>query len=240
MLMTAGTYTAKYRDGSGVVQKVTTGCRTLDAAKAVLLDLETRADKVRSGKWTAAEDAVLNHRATPIEQHVDAYIAHLRGKRGKGARVAVSKRHVLNVKHSLDCVIGGCGFEHLRDLNREAVDGWVTGQQQKEAVPAARTHNAHLAAVTAFGNWCVQTRRLIVNPFDRLIKLDEKADRRRERRALTEEELHRLLRVAIVRPLAEYGRESEKLPPEKQSGRRTSTSTGPRPKHAKCSPISRT
>ena len=43
----AGTYTAKYRDGSGIVRKVSTGCRDESAARSVLADLERRAELVK-------------------------------------------------------------------------------------------------------------------------------------------------------------------------------------------------
>lgn len=46
----------------------------------------------------------------------------------------------------------------------------------------------------------------LVNPFVGTPKTDESADVRRKRRALTEDQLARLLRVAELRPLAEYGR----------------------------------
>lgn len=75
----------------------------------------------------------------------------------------------------------------------------------------ARTLNAHLAALTAFASWCVESRRLAANSFSRLRKRDERADRRRERRAMTEDELRRLLTVARLRPIAEYGRAVVKL-----------------------------
>lgn len=66
IVVTARTYTAKYRDGSGIVQEVATGCRDESAARAVLNELEKRADKVRSGIRTVAEDAVIDHQATPL------------------------------------------------------------------------------------------------------------------------------------------------------------------------------
>ena len=59
----------------------------------------------------------------------------------------------------------------------------------------------------AFLNWCVDESRLVGNPFAGVPKADEKADRRRTRRSMTEEELNHLLFVALWRPLAEYGRE---------------------------------
>lgn len=60
------TYTAKYRDGDGVLREVATRCRDQQAARAVLQQLQIRADNVRSGLRTAAEDAVIDHQATPL------------------------------------------------------------------------------------------------------------------------------------------------------------------------------
>ena len=49
IVITAKTYTAKYRDGSGMVQEVATGCRDESAARSLLTDLERRAEKVKGG-----------------------------------------------------------------------------------------------------------------------------------------------------------------------------------------------
>ncbi len=54
-----------------------------------------------------------------------------------------------------------------------------------------------------------------------LPRADAKADRRRQRRALTENELGKLLEVARLRPVAEFGRAKVKLPPDECKGRRT-------------------
>ena len=59
--MEAGTYTAKYRDGSGIVRKVTTGCRDESAARSILTKLERRAELVKGGILTADEDAAIDH-----------------------------------------------------------------------------------------------------------------------------------------------------------------------------------
>jgi len=204
IIVEASTYTAKYRDGSGNVLKVTTGCRSKEAAETVLKELQDRADKVRCGAWTAAEDAVLDHRTTAIGVHVEAYLEHLRSKRGKGGKRRVSAHHVRNVEHNLRRIVEACSFKRLGDLNRAAVERWADAREADGM--AARTLNAHLVTLTAFGNWCVETKRIVANPFARPPKRDEAADRRRTRRALTADELRRLLKVARLRPLAEYGR----------------------------------
>jgi integrase len=220
-----GTYTAQFKDGSGVVRRVPTGCKSLDAARAVLADLESRADKVRAGIVTQAEANVAEHADTPAVEHAEAYVAALARKRGKGAKRTVSSQHVANVDYTLRLAFDECGFRWLRDLNRDAVERWVhrlldlpddevlddNGNVVTPRRPAARTINAKLATLTAWGNWLVESGRLTANPFARLRKLDEADDVRRQRRALTADELRRLLTVARLRPVAEYGRATVRI-----------------------------
>jgi hypothetical protein len=47
IMITARTYSAKYRDGAGVVREVATGCRTESGARSVLSDLERRVELVK-------------------------------------------------------------------------------------------------------------------------------------------------------------------------------------------------
>ena len=54
----------------------------------------------------------------------------------------------------------------------------------------------------AFGNWAVQDGRITVNPLQGLQKQNERADRRRVRRALSQDESARLIHAAARRPLA--------------------------------------
>ena len=65
----------------------------------------------------------------------------------------------------------------------------------------AVTRNGYREACVTFGNWCVRNRRLLSNPFAAVPKADAKADSRRKRRALTEDELVDCLDVARRRPL---------------------------------------
>ena len=70
----SGTYVARYRDGDGIVVEVSTGCRDKTAAQNVLADLERKAERVRAGLLTPAEARTAEHLATPIGEHVDAYL----------------------------------------------------------------------------------------------------------------------------------------------------------------------
>ncbi len=187
-------FLARFRDGQGVVQTVPTGCKEADTARAVLADLERRAELVKAGVITPAQDAVADHRRTTISGHVEAYLASLQAR-------GVTPTHHANVRRQLTAVIEGCRFKTLADIKREPVEKWLTGSVN--AKRSARTRNCYLNALKWLCNWCVDTERLVANPIARVQRADEHADRRRQPRALTPDELVRLLDAARRRPLAE-------------------------------------
>jgi integrase len=191
IVITAKTYTAKYRDGGGVVQEVATGCRDESAARSMLTELEKRAEKVRGGILTAAEDATIDHRGTPLADHIAAFIDH---QRARGL-----SRRVNDTRSQLRRVANECGFVRLADLDATILERWLL--DRKADGMSAGTMNQYRSAWVAFGSWCVRNGRLSGNPLIVLPKADESADRRRTRRALTESELMRLLDVAQRRPL---------------------------------------
>ena len=198
IVVTVGTYLAKFRDGDGLVCEVSTGCRDEDAARSVLGKLERRAELVKSEVITTAEAATADHQRTPIADHFAAYLNHIRAK---GATVA----HVADLKRKSERLFADC-FWTLRDIDAESLESWLNDRQAEGM--SARTRNAYLQTARGFCKWCVQAERLASNPLVRIAKADEKCDRRRQRRSMTEAELVTLLQVARLRPLAEFGRES--------------------------------
>ena len=76
----SGTFIAKYRDGSGLVCEVSTGCREEDAARTVLAKLERRAELVKAKVITAAEDRIADHHSELLTGHIADYLQSLRTK----------------------------------------------------------------------------------------------------------------------------------------------------------------
>jgi len=188
----AATFTAKYRDGQGRVREVATGCRDATAARQILANLEKRADGVRSGIRTAAEDAAHDHQASPLPEHCAAYLVYLQVE-------GTTRVHRDNVTRCLNRVATDCRFASLSDLNREALESWLVAMDA--AKMGARTRNTYRSAIVAFANWCVETDRLAANPLAKVEKADEASGQRRKRRAMTEAELVKLLDFARRRPL---------------------------------------
>jgi integrase len=107
--------------------------------------------------------------------------------------------HRENTRRHLGRLAEDCGFARLGDLRREALERWLADEARGDR--SARSRNAHRTALVSFGNWCVAVDRLASNPFKGVPRANEAADPRRRRRAMTEDELARLLEVARARPL---------------------------------------
>ncbi len=195
----AGTYTAKYRDGSGVVREIATGCKLKDAAQSVLRELVRRAEQVRAGVMSVSEDAVRDWLTTDIQDSLSDYVESLKSN-GR------SESHIADCQRLAGRVFRDCSMKLMRDIAGTPIERWLNARSLEGISP--RTRNSYLQAVRGFCRWCVTSNRLAIDPTKQVIKPDESSDCRRKRRSLTPEELERLLYVARWRPLAEYGRQT--------------------------------
>jgi integrase len=194
VVLKAATYTAKYRDGSGVVREKALGCREKESARQMLARLEQRAEKVRTGVVTATEEAISDHQDAPLGLHFSAYIDHQNAKE-------VSRQRVKDTRSQLRRVARDCGFRALADLDGLAFERWLAARKSEGM--AAATRNEYRGAFLGFANWCIRNRRLATNPFGDVPRADVKSDRRRVRRALAEAELEKLLEATRRRPVVD-------------------------------------
>ena len=206
IVIQAGTFTAKYRNGAGLVVETATGCHDETAARRTLGELERRGELVKSGVMTTAEDAISDHQPTALVEHFDAYRAFHTAKGLNAVRIK-------NTRARLVRLATDCGFRRLADLTADALEKWLGARAAESPSMSPGNRNEFRQELVGFGNWCVRTRRLVSNPFATVPKADAKADQRRKRRSMTEAELERLLDVARWRPVAEYGRETRPTDP---------------------------
>ena len=197
-------YIARFRDGSGQIAEVATGCKDEVAARTVLTKLERRAELVRAGVLTPDEDNAADHAHLPLSKHLDAYEKHLKAK-------SCNPRRISMVRRRLERLARDCRFSRLSKMSVGPIERWLV--EQAEVGMAAATRNTYREAAICFGNWCRRTHRLTYNPFADVPRADQNADRRHQRRALTEAEVMRLLKVARLRPLAEFGCERTQTKP---------------------------
>lgn len=150
--------------------------------------------KIKVGVLTLAEDVMTDYQYTPLDDHVTVYIAHLEAR-------GATARHCAERRRYVEGLFDACGFRQLREFDRVIVERWLLART-KEGM-GARTRNLFHSSLVGFCNWAVANGRLLANPFDAVPVANERADRRRERRALTDEEFRRLLEAARQWPLLE-------------------------------------
>ena len=169
----SATYTAKYRDGSGVIREVATGCRDKTAAMAVLRDLTGRAERVKSGLLSSSDDAVIDSQPIPFADHLGNYLADHRNRGSSETTIDGAKARIERLQRD-------CRLTRLGDISAADIQNWLSLARDKGL--SARTRNSYLEALKAFLNWCVKTKRFLANPLKEIAKADEKTDRRLVRR----------------------------------------------------------
>jgi len=164
--------------------------RTKDrrAADLMAADIVRREELKRAG----IVDPYGEHHERPLTEHLRDFEKTLR------ARGVVTK-YLEDRMGCLRAYVEQTGVENLKDLSLPSASGFLS--EIKATKVSARTVNRYYSALKQFGIWLVKTRRAQFDPFDGLKKLNEEADRRHVRRALTPEEAAQLVKAARERPL---------------------------------------
>lgn len=92
-------------------------------------------------------------------------------------------------------ITAGAEFDSLADFNPEAVQVFLRSLRKANKF-GHRTYNHYLQSIDTFCNWCVATKRLVSNPLAGIERLNTAVDVRRQRRALTSDEMSRLIESA--------------------------------------------
>ncbi len=194
----------RYRNADGHMVEESTGCTKEENAREVLRGWVKRSEDVRSGRLSETDAAITDFQNVKLVEHIAEYIDDLRERGINAQRIKTSETY-------LTADAAGCRFRWLRDLDAGKLRKWL----RQDSEMSAATYNWHASLWTAFGWWLygkrldgkqsslTGERRIASNPFDGFGLKDVKQDRRREARAITQEELGRLFDVARRRPLDE-------------------------------------
>jgi hypothetical protein len=92
------------------------------------------------------------------------------------------------------------GFTFWSDIQGSKVQNYLHGLQDGKDGMSAQTFNHYLQHVKQFCNWMVKDGRANASPVAYLQKLNAKTDRRHDRRALSVDELRRIIDSTETRP----------------------------------------
>ncbi len=128
-----------------------------------------------------------------------------------------SAQYVFITLSALRRIFAGCGFHKFADIDDVIVEKYLLGLRKEHTVTvkikgkvitqrrkglSKRTLNGFVGALQQFGKWAVRKQKVARhNPVDGLEKYDNEADdRRKVRRALTRDEVQKLLRTTAEQP----------------------------------------
>ena len=121
-----------------------------------------------------------------LVEHLNEYEADLvtRGRAGRDGRGARLPKVRIVPAH-------GCkaGWKQAGQVSADSFHKWRNGQKTR----SARTKNHYLQGVVSFLNWMERAGRIKANPLKFVGKVDERGQKKRLRRAFTDEELRKLI-----------------------------------------------
>lgn len=191
-------------DGQRREESSGTTCRaTAERMLARETDLEAQR---RRGTIDPRAESLAQQSRQPISEHLADFKAALTAG-------GASPRHVDLLHGRAKRVIDGCGFKTWADVSASRVLAYLNDLRQdtdtrdadgkvidtKRGI-GAQTFNFYLQAIKQFGRWMVKDRRAADSSLSHLQGLNVKTDRRRDRRALSADELRRLIDTTASGP----------------------------------------
>ncbi len=176
------TYRGRFRlAGQFDIQDVPLDTTDKQAAHSKLLALVQNKEREKAGLTLPPQERDALAKTTLA--HLDDFLADLK-------TLGRSAHYQKIMKARMVKLVSECGFTRLNDFTSDAFTTWRS--QQEDLAP--KTLNEYLNFANAFLNWLKRQSRLVVNPLEHVTKIDLRG-RQTKRRAITPDELQRLLAV---------------------------------------------
>ena len=134
-----------------------------------------------------ASRTIKNAAALPLADHLDGYLKDLRATgRNEG--------YIYNLEKRLQRLFRECHWTWLKDITAASFMAWRSRQTS-----AAKTLKDNLDSARAFIKWMMQCELTETNPLSKVVQVKTAGKRVRLRRALTVDEMSRLLAVSDKR-----------------------------------------
>lgn len=174
----------RYRLPDGRTREVP-GYTDKSATMALAVQLEKNAVREAAGLATPVD----RYLADPVEKHLRQFVADLE-TRGRTAD------HIKKTASRIRAVLEACGSKRLAEIEPARVQSVLA--EFRRGGMATETSNHHLQAVKSFTRWLWRQGRLTADPLAGLRKQNADPDRHVVRRAMTAEELARVVQAAEV------------------------------------------
>ena len=200
-----GKWTVSYRDQDGK-QRTKIGYADKAETLKLAIRLETEAAKLRDGLLDPAEVKRNKHAKIPLTTHLVEFGKHLKDE-------GDSANYVHRVPIAVGRLLTLAGFTSIGEINAPAIRT-ALGTMRHDQGKGPRTCNFDLSLLKVFVKWLSSHRLIepaIALEISELKRYKEKVDIRRVRRALTSDEVDRLLAVVEASPPVKTSRKDRRF-----------------------------
>ncbi len=174
-----------YTDENGV-RRTVKGFTDKRQTELLAAKLETEVMLRKRGLIDPALESIAAKRRKPLTEHLKAFEKSLGNNTGKHVKLTLSR---------IRCVVNGLNAKTLDDLSTEKVEDFLAGLAKTKDL-GNRTYNHYVQALDEFCAWLVEKKRAVSNPVIGMQRLNTEIDVRHRRRALTAEEIIKLVQSA--------------------------------------------
>lgn len=181
------TWMAQFTDETGQIRRISTKTTNRSVAEKILAQYEKDVDRVRTGVTTRAELDNVQVRQTPLEDLIEQFRTKLIAEGRATTYIKTTRRQIAELFHA-------CEIDSLAKIRREAIERWIANETQRKKRTNG-TINCFLIAVKAFVQYLTDLGIFTSNPLKFVRRLNEELDRRKIRRAMTQDEIDRMLQT---------------------------------------------
>lgn len=185
----------EYKDADGIMRRVP-GCKDRQAAAKMASDLESAAERGRTGLI----DRHAAQRQRPLAEHLAEWEIDLLAKGN-------TQHYVHRTIACARAILENCQFRFWSDVSASSVQtylGELREAKNGEIGPGANTANDYLRSIKQFMGWMVRDNRAPNNPVAHLQRFNTKTDIRRQRRPLSPDECRVLISTASCEPIRNH------------------------------------
>jgi len=196
------TWTAQFVDEHGKSQRISTKTTVRSVAEKILARYQTEVDRIRTGVATREELSKAQFRHVTLAEAMEQF-------RTKMTADGSDPKHVTATQKKLRLIFHETGIELLTDIRREPIERWIAHeiQQQKRA---SGTINTYIRSIKSFAQYLTDIELLPNHPLKSVRKLNPDISPRKKRRAMTAEEVERLLQAATANKMSDRWEDGER------------------------------
>ena len=196
-------WTAQWKGIDGRFAERSTGTTDKKLAHWLADKWEAEAIARREGKVDVRAETLAAQEARPLAEHVADFAAYLEGKGTED--ITIDK-----ARQKIERIIAHSKAERIADLAPSSVLAVIQHLRTPGAVTAdglgAKTLTGYVRAIKGFSRWLVRDKRAGADALLSLRGFNDATDRRRERRALSADELARLIDAAEKSPTVTFAK----------------------------------